>query len=294
MLVAVRHTDIDRFFEHTESFLLAREGDHSLVLGLAVAARRSSARVHLYTVVRDGDAVDDGVPVLAALRTPPRQLLVTDGPAAAAGALAELIARNDPTLPAVHGSVAVADAFASRYAALCGVAIEPGRRMRLHATREVAELPPTSGRIRRAEPHDTPRLGAWHDDFERMVGEAPSRSGEVAIAAVQASGRLFVWEDEGEPRSMAAWTRRTATTVSVNLVYTPPPWRGRGYATACVAALTRDRLADGVRQCLLFTDLDNPIANAVYARIGYRPCLDFRELRFGQPPPASRAGDQVR
>ena len=277
MLVAVRHADIDRFFLHAESFLLAREGDHSLVLGLAVAARTRTAELDLYTVD------DHGIPVLAALRTPPRQLLVTDGPAAAASTLAELIAREDRELPAVHATVAVAEAFASRYAAGVGVVAVNARRMRLHAATRVADLPATSGRMRLATPRDTRRLGTWFDEFERLVGEPASQHGEAAIAAVQASGRLFVWQDEGEPRSMAAWTRRTPTTVSVNLVYTPPEWRGRGYATACVAALTRDHLADGVRQCLLFTDIDNPISNAVYARIGYRPCLDFREVRFRQP-----------
>jgi predicted GNAT family acetyltransferase len=278
MLVAVHHADVDGFFEHAESFLLAREADHSLVLGLATAARTATADVELFTVD------DDGEPVLAALRTPTRPLLITDGPAEAAAVLAGLIARDDRTLHAAHGSIAVAEAFASRYAAHCDLAVESGRHMRLHATSTVATLPTIRGRMRSAEPHDLHRLAGWYEAFHRMAGEPPSRDPEAAIAAVQAGGRLFLWEDEGEPRSMAAWARRTPTTVSINLVYTPPEWRGVGYATACVAALTGYRLADGVRQCLLFTDLENPISNAIYARIGYRPRLDFREFRFGAPP----------
>jgi predicted GNAT family acetyltransferase len=66
----------------------------------------------------------------------------------------------------------------------------------------------------------------------------------------------------------------------VNAVYTPPEQRGRGFATACVARLSARLLAEGRRQCVLFTDLANPTSNAIYARIGYRGVADFELCRF--------------
>jgi predicted GNAT family acetyltransferase len=279
VLVATRHADVDRFLEHAESFLLAREVERSFVLGRAIDPRARARPVQLYTVD------DDAAPVLAALRLPSRQhqLLLTDGPAAAARALAQLIARDDPSLPAVHGPVGVADAFATAFADARGLAATPSRRMRLHATRTVADLPAPAGAVRAAVASDVELLGPWFSAFQRDVGDPPSPDGAAAIAEIVAAGRLSIWADAGEPRCMAAWTRRLATTCAVGLVYTPPEHRGHGYATACVATLTRNLLADGVRQCLLFTDLANPTSNAIYARIGYAPRLDFEELRFAVP-----------
>ena len=44
---------------------------------------------------------------------------------------------------------------------------------------------------------------------------------------------------------------------------------GRGYATALVAAISRELLARGKRRLFLTTDAANPTSNAIYARIGF-------------------------
>jgi hypothetical protein len=80
---------------------------------------------------------------------------------------------------------------------------------------------------------------------------------------------------------MAASDRPTRHGVAVNAVYTPPGWRGRGYATNAVARLSAGLLAEGRRFCVLFTDLANPVSNAIYPRIGYRPRADFTLYRLG-------------
>jgi predicted GNAT family acetyltransferase len=74
-----------------------------------------------------------------------------------------------------------------------------------------------------------------------------------------------------------AWARGNAR---INLVYTPPDLRRRGYATAAVSALTRRLLDSGRRYCCLYTDLANPTSNSVYRRIGYRPVCDIDEYSF--------------
>jgi uncharacterized protein len=73
---------------------------------------------------------------------------------------------------------------------------------------------------------------------------------------------------------------RRGRGVSVSAVYTPPEQRRKGYATACVAALSRRLLASGYDYCALFTDLANPTSNDIYYQIGYRPVADFDEYRF--------------
>lgn len=61
---------------------------------------------------------------------------------------------------------------------------------------------------------------------------------------------------------MAAHTRPIERVVRIQAVYTPPPNRGRGYAGACVGALSA-QLRNAGNRCVLYTDLANPISNSV-------------------------------
>jgi predicted GNAT family acetyltransferase len=79
---------------------------------------------------------------------------------------------------------------------------------------------------------------------------------------------------------MACSQGPTPTGIRISLVYTPGEKRGRGYASACVAALSDEQLRAGRSRCFLFTDLANPTSNRIYQRIGYRPVCDFQEYRF--------------
>jgi len=65
-----------------------------------------------------------------------------------------------------------------------------------------------------------------------------------------------------------------AGMVRVGPVYTPPEWRGRGYAGAATAAVSQAAVDAGVREVVLYTDLANSTSNALYQRLGYRPVED--------------------
>jgi predicted GNAT family acetyltransferase len=63
-------------------------------------------------------------------------------------------------------------------------------------------------------------------------------------------------------------------------VYTPPHYRNRGYAAACVAALSKRLLDSGRKFCALFADAENPISNGIYRKIGYRDVYIYDKLHF--------------
>lgn len=46
--------------------------------------------------------------------------------------------------------------------------------------------------------------------------------------------------------------------IQVDIVYTPPRLRGRGYAGAVTAEVSRAALAEGARDVVLFADLSHP------------------------------------
>ena len=91
---------------------------------------------------------------------------------------------------------------------------------------------------------------------------------------------MCILEDEGLPVSMAGSSRQLPHGRAVAPVYTPPYLRGKAYATASVALLSRMILDKGNDYCALSTDLENPVSNSIYQKIGYCPISDFREIKF--------------
>jgi predicted GNAT family acetyltransferase len=71
-----------------------------------------------------------------------------------------------------------------------------------------------------------------------------------------------------------------AGQIRVAPVFTPAHLRGRGYAGAVTAEVSRAALSAGAAEVLLFADLANPTSNALYQRIGYRPIADFAVYDF--------------
>jgi predicted GNAT family acetyltransferase len=72
----------------------------------------------------------------------------------------------------------------------------------------------------------------------------------------------------------------TPNGIRINAVYTPPEFRRRGYASACVAEVSQRMLDSGRKFCFLFTDLANPTSNKIYKAIGYRHVADGQHITF--------------
>jgi predicted GNAT family acetyltransferase len=251
------------FLEAAEPFLLQAEAENALLLGVAGEGAEG-----YFAVIRDGPAV-----VLAAMRTWPGRAAISRS--AAAGSLrllaADLLAAC-PELESVVGPEPWAEECAGLLAAARGRPPRLLMAQRIHVLEQVlhpADLP--GGRLREAELRDLPVLGPWTQAFLEAVGLEGDGKG-LAEAKV-AAGQLFLWEQE-RPVAMAAWSGKTPSGVRVNFVYTPPDERGKGYATAAVAALSQLLLDRGNRFCCLYTDLANPTSNAIYRRIGYQPVRD--------------------
>ncbi|MGH3507437.1 MAG: GNAT family N-acetyltransferase, partial [Nocardioidaceae bacterium] len=91
-------------------------------------------------------------------------------------------------------------------------------------------------------------------------------------------GRLHVWDDGGRVCMVGtAWP--VEGVARIGPVYTPPAYRGRGYASNLTAHVTGQVLSSGLVPTL-FTDLANPTSNKIYQAIGYRGVADAFMLRF--------------
>ncbi|MFJ9125864.1 GNAT family N-acetyltransferase [Streptomyces sp. NPDC102340] len=221
--------------------------------------------------------------------TPPHFLYVAlpgedAGREEAAGALVDALAELplDGANGALESTAALAGAWRER---------NPGARAE-HVMRQLlfrlGELtPPKSlpeGGARIAGGTDRELLTDWHMAFETEAHPRDAASREQAEAWADeriAYGGVTLWEDAGgDPVSMAGLTLGSLGTVRVAPVYTPPALRGRGYAAAVTAEVSRAARAEGAEEVLLFTDLSNPTSNALYHRLGYRPVREFAVWEF--------------
>jgi hypothetical protein len=144
----------------------------------------------------------------------------------------------------------------------------------------VEDAPLSPGELIQAREEHLDLLTEWRLRFGEATPEGPDP--DVArtrtLEKIQ-EGRLHLWHDD-QPVSMAWPARPTVHGITVTGVYTPPQYRRRGYATSCVASLSRLLLAEGYQYCTLYTDLSNPTSNSIYQKVGYRPIRASAMVQF--------------
>lgn len=255
-------------------YLAQHEIEHGLLIGLVGAGRASPPPRWAYAAL----ARDDERVAAVGLRTDDRLVLsraTSDHalPLLARDALAEGRAAG---LRMVNGPPASVAAFA----AASGSAWRVTMRQGVYAVHTLLPPPTPAGAHRVATPGDLDTLAAWTAAFEaEALGAAPTIDAMRARVAPRiAAGEVHVWEVDGEVVASAAAAGPTPRGIRVNFVYTPPARRGRGYAGALVASLTR-RLLDGGRAFVfLHADLANPVANRIYRRMGYALVAEMHVL----------------
>jgi predicted GNAT family acetyltransferase len=278
-----RFADVDGFLEQAEAFLLAREAEHNLMLGICAVLRRNPGR---YSADPYFAAVTvDGQPVAAALRTPPHNLVLSavDDEAAIPPLVAEVGAAF-PVLPGVLGPKAAADAFVRSWQAATGAQARLAMAERIYRARAAVVPDGVPGVMRPYRDADRGLVLRWFEEFvaEAMPNAPPEPPEEILAHRVADPGAgLLLWEVDGETVSLAGYGGPTPNGIRIGPVYTPPHARRRGYAAALVARLTQDLLDGGRQFCFLFTDLANPTSNSVYRRVGYEPVADVDMWAFG-------------
>ncbi len=156
--------------------------------------------------------------------------------------------------------------------------------MRTYALREV--LPPVRPVLGEMVPFPEERadlLMQWVEAFCEDAGLSEPGARDLFLQRLKRGSLAWLWQVDGEPVSMAV-SSRTEVCSRISGVYTPPEHRRRGYASACVAALSQYALDEGVSLCSLNTNLSNPTSNRIYQEIGYRPVEDICDWFFEACP----------
>lgn len=290
MQLAVFETAAD-FLARAQSFLARQEAHNNLPLGISaglVANPNLYSSESYFVVVEDDAAV-----VAAALMTPPHNLVLAMCESREPLQLiAQQLHASQLKLPGVTGASEAALHFAEIWQSVTGQCYEKTIAERIYQLTTVAQVPVAPGSMRRMTETDRDWVRPWLIEYQqeamgRTDADSVERSITHAVTSPPSLRGMYVWED-GEPVSLAGYGGPTPNGIRVGPVYTPPQYRGKGYATNCVAALSQQLLDEGRKYCFLFTDLSNPTSNHIYQVIGYEPVCDVDEYRFILPEEKAR------
>lgn len=281
--------DVDDFLARAGDFLRSCPALHNMALTDVEKLR--ILRPRRAGVERDAEAVvfgrlEAGGEVRAVFYLTPRgRLGLTPLSAEQADTLAPHLAALGGSPSDVIADHDTAVAFAQSWQRHTSAAPAPFWRTHLYRLGTLTPPQPRpEGQGRTTDGKDREQVVRWCREFCVDVGEQSS------IDSIDAGSwgdsrfgdrHFTLWETpDGTPVSMAAATSVVGGMVRVDPVYTPARLRGRGYAAAVTAEVSRAALAAGATDVVLFTDPANPTSNALYQRIGYVYIGDFAGYRF--------------
>lgn len=282
MLKLTRYSDPRAFLGVMQVPLEQDEAVNGLMYGVTLRVCQHPERFNTpYFVV----VADDSAPVAAAMMTPPFNVVVWAEPGANAHPAMRHIAQDLAAFqvqpPGVLALRDVAAAFVNIWQEMHNLPARIALRERIYELREVTPPAPCPGAFRMAGEADIPLVEDWFWAFTQEAGipgseESSRKNGRLRVG----DGDMFLWEDDGVVVSLAGRGRSTPQGSTIGPVYTPPEFRGKGYASNCVARLSQLILDGGKKFATLFTDLSNPTSNSIYMKLGYAPRCDVDEWRF--------------
>ncbi|MBM2619124.1 GNAT family N-acetyltransferase [Actinoplanes sp. LDG1-06] len=272
--------DVETFAATAGDFLRSRPIEHTVLLTVVgTLQRRGPYAYGPKAPVLGWWSTPAGQVAGVLVQTPPHPVMFSELPPRAVPAA--VLALEGHALPGANLPADAVDGFASGWRRRAGVRTHIVRRTRLYRLGSLIFPPePPSGHARFARPEDSGLVQGWLLAFHDEIGERRPADPAAAVDDRVAYGGVLLWEDGGQPVAMAMCSQPEAGMVRVQIVYTPPVRRGRGYGGAVTVVATQAALDSGARDVVLNTDLANPTSNALYQRLGYRPVEDRVIVEF--------------
>lgn len=225
-------------------------------------------------LVRD----ENGNIVLTTLMTPPFNMVISGDDENIENAIEKAITyllENEINVPGVIGAIDIAKRFAEMWESKTNCKLNIEMNQRIYRLDRVNDVPLSKGKMRLASLEDIDLVSEWFYNFINEIGEKADKKRAIKSAEYfVGNSKIYLWEIDGNPVSMVGSSRKTENGIVISHVYTPTEYRGKGYATSCVAAKSQLLLDKGYKFCSLYTDLSNPTSNSIYMQIGYKPIKD--------------------
>ncbi|HTY82378.1 MAG TPA: GNAT family N-acetyltransferase [Dehalococcoidales bacterium] len=273
----------NEFLSKVGSRLARNEARWGLILGLAKSLvadpHRFGPADPWFCAAYDGDTLR-----AVAMRTPPYKVLlahISGDTASIADELVVAISKKERAIPGLTADKDLGEKFSAAWSREKNVGIKTDLivSQRIYKLTKVNNVPLSPGHLHLASEADRLLVKNWMHGFHVDTGGEARKTREDDGSYQLSRGWVYFWIDE-RPVSMAIKNRPTEHGMAVGYVYTPPELRGRGYATSCVAELSREILRSGYKFCTLYTNLADVTANSIYKKIGYKLVGDSVEFTF--------------
>ena len=280
------YDNLDEFYDQAFHFLSKHEAENNLSLFILNSLKKSKSyygeEAPLLSSVSNNEKLE-----LVALRTPPHDLIIsyTENLDSVKILVDELFKRK-AKLPGVLSFKEAADLFAQLWCKKNSLKCNLFRKERIFQLEKVSEEYLGSRYFSLAKKTHQALVLKW---AEEMMREALKDTTDDDVERTKKTyakefeenrSSFYILFDNCEPVSIARKAGKTPNGNFVNFVYTPQPLRRKGYATECVAKLSKQILEEGNKYCFLFTDLSNPTSNSIYQKIGYKPVIDENHYKF--------------
>lgn len=269
--------DVERYKQLVMEGLLEKEAQNNVAIGVLNSNAENSAEWLMGAAIQE-----DGELALAAVCTPPFNILLHEAgdreQNEALALLVEALGRRGVKLPGVLAERGLANRFARLYA-------QNGFRVHMSMyvmkLEQLAELERAPGYARAVQQKDLYFVPYWEKAFaeECMLPAGSIQELYEKRKKSLENGGLFLWVDE-EPVAQAGCARNLVNGKAIANVYTPPQFRGKGYATSLVAHICKKVLESGAKFCVLYADAANPISCGIYKKIGFTTLCLTDDIRF--------------
>ena len=272
------YDDIEQFRLDTLPALLENETANNLFISLITHEKVRRSADWLLATVSEGEDI-----CLAALYIEPFDLLLHERAGTGSSGAVELLARQLLHIGCAPPSVMAESGLAWRFANAFSIGGINKSHMTMVAMRldALADYKKAPGSSRALESSDMFFAPYWERAFsEDCRVEAFTITKNVKRLMTRlGKDTHYIWED-GVPVSQAVHGRDTPNSAVINGVYTPPQYRGHGYATSVVAELAKSRFESGKEFCCLFADADNPASLKIYRRLGFYDVCEHEVIKF--------------
>lgn len=270
--------DTVAFRDRTQAYLLRYPAEHNLLLGIQSALVRDP---EAFPTSPDLVLVESAGAIQAVgIRTPPHNVVLSKvQDLGALDRIADYFQQAAISLAGINSFVGEAQAFTQTWQARTGQSSTLKMHLRIHQLTQVLNPASAQGYLRVATRRDRQQLLRWSKAFSlEAFGDLEADIERILDLQLNRQD-LYVWCDR-KVVSMVAGRLSQPGGGRIGPVYTPPEFRRRGYATACVTAVSQRLLNRGAPRCCLFTDIANPTSNHIYQTIGYKPVCDWYDYRF--------------
>ena len=261
---AMFYEDANEFYDLVYPFLLK----HEVINGLPLAILNSlKENIHRYGKEQPlmFSLAENGIIVLISLMTPPHDLIISyTADLNYIEVLVEELSKRKVYLPGVLSFSEAADKFAKLWCERNSLESRLLRKERICKLVEVSEETLGDRQFSTATKSHQSIVLEWAREMliealiEITEEELERSINNFKLEFEHDASQIYLLFDNEVPVSMARKAGKTPHGNAINLVYTPPLLRRNGYATECVAKLSKFLLEEGNEYCFLFTDLSNP------------------------------------